>query len=214
MSFEFVLRIICMHFGRALDFETRIAISSASRRFRKLCWTQTDQAVSTENHDNALLTAWSIAIYDFYDGSLTSVGKTRCCRKYKNVARKMFEFVEASRMSVGEPFANFFDEYYTDLSYGEYQLIKDHEKEKAKEQKRINEIITFQILQHDIETAKEFITKFTEVLDRKGYRFVIGYDKVSFVLYKTPVPTWNYEKYMDGRELDVVDERALKYLKN
>jgi len=191
---------------RFLDFETRLAISQTSKRFRKLNWTLEDQKISNENFNYSLLAAWSIAIYDFLELSgpfaysiLFTVRRLpRCCRKYRKVAGRMFQFVRNLKEYERQGIISF-----NVFEPREHDILSD----AGQVFQKLGEI--------DMESAKAFIAKFVEAYDRKGYRFVIGYDKVFFVLYKTPVDTRLREwKLHEEYEFDSNDERALKYMKN
>lgn len=187
MNSELVLWIISMCAGKFLDFETRLCVSAVSKRFRKICWSQKDQSISIENHTTALLAAWSIAIDDFVDGgyyiSILYIVRRlpRCCRKYRKTASAVLRFVR-------------------DLKYE----VRNFDIFKVEEYKHL-------ILDVDVEDAKAFISKFVEAVDRKGYRPVIGYDKVTFVPYKTPVQNKGAKNYAleNDYKFDRIEEIAL-----
>ncbi len=94
----FLIYNVCQH---TFDFDTRISISSVSRRFRKLAWTYTDGIVSSENYDHALMLTWVSSILpdrSFDSHPMWAARRLpRSCKKhYYRLARDLFKSIHFS----------------------------------------------------------------------------------------------------------------------
>jgi len=177
-----------------------------------MTWTPFDELLYIFKHDKTLVMAWMKALVDIYPWmwdhadcpELSCWRRTaharylvkklpRSCRKYRGLAKQLFVMILQYEDENGEN-ADILD--FLEWAKNEYTGGSAFEKPR-------NESFFF-----DVNYAKEMINKIVNSLERKGYRWHVGYDKVYI---DCPARAAECE---DPQVFDKTEEMVLEYFKN